>query len=513
MPQVGSLLSLILLLAASAGCSISTEDVGNLVDRLPSSDISYLCLLIVAVLFVLLAAGAPLPWVGPISDGRGRIFLAVVGVSMLFGLVTAQFMRDSRSEPAVERRGDMMLSVESVESNSPILTRTMLGEVSFGPYENEFEERYSRLTINVVGDVSFDVEVDSDGRFSIDVPFSRQTPLKVTWRGDLGEYVLWPMEIDVPAAQDEEPTDISFSFRKVDDVFVQQKNDAIDAVRACRFERADGVLPALLAVLKPYEDTGLRAQDWPHEIHVELANEAAKLRSCTQDAWMFERKWRREAIERATTWERRIYAMNAWAGYSREVYRPDGRAWPDLTPSDVGLAREEYRDFLRSDLQLIRTQLAGRRALVPNAMDLPEIAGCLNDGQRDALRLFESTLSTLSTGLEEVNLNRMMNAISGLQRIFLIGTWIDYPAPGMGQIEIVREPEGERYRYRFRPQNSNGEPGSGELIFAPERSAPCRFETVVDAPGSRFVYVILEGPGQDGHLRMEPSGQVFHPAG
>ena len=434
---------------------------------------------------------------------------------MLVGLVTAQFMRDSRSEPAVERPEDMVLSVESVESGSSMLTRTMSGEVSFGPYEDEFEERYSRLTINVTGDASFDVEVDSDGRFSIDVPFSRQTPLKVTWHGDLDEYVLWPMEIDVPAAQDEEPTDISFAFRKVDDVFVRQKEEAIRAVRACEFETADVVLDGLLAALEQVDGRVSRAQAWPHNIHRDLANEV-ELQSCAQDRSTFERKWRRGAIDRATTPESRIYAMNTWANYSREVYRPGGRAWPDLTLSDVGLAREEYRNLLRSDLQLIRTQLDGRpvRALVSNAMDLPAIAGCLSDGQRDALRLFESTLSA---ELEEVNLNRMMNTISGLQRVvmprWLLGTWIDYPRKGEGEIEIVRNRVGEvgnefEYHYEFRRYQSDEGSGLGELTFAPKESAQCRFTTVGSVSGSRFTFVI-HNSGQDGPLERKPDGRKF----
>lgn len=518
MPQVGSLLSLVLLLAASTGCSMSAEDAGNLVARLSSSDISYLCLLLVAVLFALLGAGVRIPWIDIIlrPDGKGRIFLAVVGVLMLLGLVAAQFMRDSCPEPVVERREEMMLSsvesVESVESRSPILTETMSGEVSFGPYENEFEERYSRLTINVTGDASFDVEVDADGRFSIDVPFSRQTPLRVTWHGDLDEYVLWPMAINVPAAQDEGSTDISFAFRKVDDVFVRQKEEASRAVRVCEFETADVVLDGLLAALEQVDGRVSRSQAWPHNIHRDLANEA-ELQSCAQDRSTFERKWRRGAIERATTPESRIYAMNAWANYSREVYRPDGRAWPDLTLSDVGLAREEYRNFLRSDLQLIRNQLDGRpvRALVSNAMDPPAIAGCLNDGQRDALRLFESTLAT---ELEEVSLNRMMNTISGLQRVvmprWLLGTWIDYPRKGEGEIEIARNRVGEvgnefEYHYEFRQYQSNEGSGLEKLTFAPKESALCRFTTVESVPGSRFSFVIRGS----GPLERKPDGRKF----
>ena len=519
MPQVGSLLSLVLLLAASAGCSIGTEDVGNLIDRLSSSDISYLCLLIVAVLFVLLAAGAPLPWVGPISDGRGRIFLAVVGVLMLLGLVAAQIIRDSRPESTVEPREDMMSSsvesVESVESSSPILTMTMSGEVSFGPHENEFEERYSRLTINVTGDASFDtfdVKLDSDGRFSIDVPFSRQTPLKVTWRGDLDEYVLWPMEIEVPISQGEEPGGILFAFQKIDDVFVQQKEEAIRVVRACEFETADGVLDRLLTALEQVGGRVSRSQTWPHNIHRDLANEA-ELQSCAQDRSTFERKWRRGAIERATTPENRIYAMNAWANYSREVYRPGGRAWPDLTLSDVGLAREEYRNFLRSDLQLIRNQLDGRpvRALVSNAMDPPAIADCLNNGQQDALHYLNRRLPA---EIEEVSLNRMMNAISGLQRIVMprwrLGTWIDYPRKGEGEIEIARNRVGEvgnefEYHYEFRQYQSNEGSGLEELTFAPKESAPCRFTTVGGVPGSRFSFVIRGS----GPLERKPDGRKF----
>lgn len=508
---LSSLVLLLTLLAASAGCGMSMMSAGILVG-FHSSSIFLLFFFVAAIVCILLAAGVEIKipkriHVQPPSGWAGRFFLAILGVSMsLLSIWLWGYMYAPRQ---LDLGG--LVELPSVEGRRFVLTRELSGEVSFG--ENEkFGESYSTLIIRAVAEDAFDVEadIDRDGRFAMDIPVDTQLPVTVTWRARKpGDYVLWPMEIIVPASQGEDPTDISFSFRRVDDVFVQQKNDAIDAVRACEFERADAVLPALLAILKPFEDTGLRAQEWPYDIHVELANEAAELRGCTQDAWVFERKWRREAIERATTRERRIYAMNAWAGYSREVYRPGGRAWPDLTLSDVGLAREEYRNFLREDLQLVRTQLPGRRALVSNAMAPPAIAGCLNDGQRTALDLFESTLAT---ELEEVKLNRMMNAISGLQRILLLGTWIDYPAPGMGEIEIARERGGDGYLYRFKPRNSNTEPGPRELTFAPDVSAPCRFETTVDIPGRRFVYVILEGHRKDGYLRMEPGGQIFRPA-
>ena len=82
---------------------------------------------------------------------------------------------------------------------------------------------------------------------------------------------------------------------------------------------------------------------------------------------------------------------------------------------DVVLDRDEYRHYLRKDLQLVMAKLAEEPVpeLVSNAISSPAIAGCLSDGQREALQSFESVLSEP----EKVNLNRMVNVLSGLQRI------------------------------------------------------------------------------------------------
>lgn len=523
-----SLVLLLTLLAAFAGCGMPMMPADILED---SRDIFPVGLFAVAIVFILLAAGVEIKILAlgrfrPPDNRAGRILLAVLGVSMLSFLAGHAWLAllNNRDNPSIPSIDSEFVEPPFDESSSSV---PVSGDVSFDNdgTRTAFKERYSKkLTIHAAGTdaegtaIKLEATVDLDGQFAFDVPVSTRAQMKVTWSADdLGDYVLWPIEIKVPAWQAINRTDISFVFEKIDEFYHRHKDAAIEAVRACNFERADDVLTALLPVLERFIDQNPNSQKptWPHDIHRDLANKAdrvAKSQDCAQDRSTFERKWRRGAIERATTPEGRIYAMNAWATYSREVYRPSEMAWPDRTLLTVDLDEKEYRDFVRADMQLVMEKLdrARVRELVSNAIDPPAITGCLNDGQQDALHLFKSTLSTK---IEEVNLNRMMNAISGLQRILLIGTWIDYPAPSMGKIEIGREQGGDGYRYRFSPHNSNEEPGSGELTFAPERFAPCRFETVVDTPGRRFVYVILEGPGQDGHLRMEPSGQVFRPAG
>ena len=235
----------------------------------------------------------------------------------------------------------------------PAPVARLSGEVSFTAYEDEFENYYSTLRIGRGRQFS-QARIDSDGQFTIDVPFWST----VTWRAvEPSEYMLWPMEIDPPAGRSGSPTSLSFEFLKIDDVFIRQKNEAIQAIRECEFEKADVVLNVLLPILEQFTDRVPRAQTWPHDVHRDLANETAAHRDCADGdgggSMSFERKWRRETIERATALEGKIFAMNTWAGLSREMYRPQELAWPDATLVDVDLVSEGYRDSLREDLQLV----------------------------------------------------------------------------------------------------------------------------------------------------------------
>lgn len=511
------LLSSVLLLtplAVSAGCMMPV------VPEIPVDQIDFnsigiylLCFFLVAIVLILLAAGVEIkaPAIGryrPPDSKAGRIFLAVLGVLMLSlltglaglaslaGLVafTTTSMSAVPSVPPIER---------SMELPSVKDRRFVFGQVSFEKYEIAFKDYHSKLTIKVTGvdaeGTPIEETVDRKGRFVFDVPVGTR-PMTVSWSADnLGDYVFRPIEpIEIVA-----PTWISFVFERVDDFFYRYKLEAIEAVRACEIEKADEGLTSLLTVLERFDkDLRSQTQTWPHDVYHELADEASNHRSCAQNAWMFERKWRREAIERATNRDSRIRAMNAWADYSRQVYRPNEEAWEwTSTLDNVVLAQEGYKEYLREDLQLGMATLAKKsvRKLVSKTIESPTIAGCLNRGQRDALRSFESLLPPEPE--KEVYLNQMMNALSGLHHVVTphsrLGTWTDYPYPGAGEIEIVRRELGDESRYYYWYQ-SKEECTSGELAFAPEESTPRRFELM----STDRVFVIL----RDGSLQMEPGG-------
>ena len=531
---VSSLVLLLTLLAVSAGCEIPMmeENPAGMQEYFDNRDIFLLGLFAVAIVFILLAAGVriKIPALGrfrPPDNSTGRILLAVLGVSMLSFLAVFRIAIEPADKISMDTepfRPDAPIYFEkSVELPSIEGPRVVSGAVSFDDEKTVFKEIYSKLTIYATGKdaegapIEFDAEVDRDGRFAFDVPASTRAQLKVTWSADnLGDYVLWPIEINVPAWQAIGRMDISFTFEKVDNFFYNRKKEAIEAVRACEIERADDILTVLLPVLKWFFDQNPNSPDrtWPHDIHRDLANKAervAKLKNCAQDRSTFERKWRREAIERATKLESSIRAMNMWAGYSTQVYLQNKRAWPDLTLEDVDLDREKYRDLLRADMELVLARLAEDpvREFVPAAVRSPAIAGCLNDGQRDALQLFESVLSEP----ESVNLNRMMNVISGLRRIvvpeWLLGTWIDYPDEGRGEIKVVvqRVLNGFEYHVEIRHYPPNEGRVFERLTFTPTESAPCRF-TINGSPGRRSAFIV-RSPGQDGPLYRESDGQKF----
>ena len=524
--SLSPLFSLVLLLTplvASAGCGMPVLPA-DILENFDSRDIFPLGLFVVAIVFILLAAGVKIkiPTLGrfrPPNNKAGRIFLAVLGLFMLVpaGLQLlpgmSAFLEQFVKLPPVESR--RIVSNEVLFDgyrNAFMGRRFVFGKVSFDNDEDVFKERYSKLTIHADGanaeSTPVETTIERDGRFVFDVPVSTQAPMTITWSADnLGDYVLQPMEIVVPAWQARMRMNISFVFEKIDNLFGRHKDEAMKAVRACEFDRADDVLTTLRLVLERFFDQNPNSQKrtWPHDIRRDLANKAdrvAKSQDCAQDRSTFERKWRREAIERATTLESRARAMNMWAGYSR-LYR-DGGDWPDSTLREVSLEREEYRDFLREDLQLIMTKLTEMpvRELVSNAIDPSTISSCLNDGQRNA---FSSFNSLLSNGHDRVNLNRMMNALSGLQHIatpyWRLGTWADYPRAGGGDIEIVRRESGQvddEFDYHLWYQSNTG-CVSERLALVPEESAPHRFE-VTSTPG--YVFVILE----NGHLQMNSSG-------
>ena len=527
-PGLGHSLSLsVLLLPTFVGC-VNPPD--SPLDG--DSSVWLLSLLLaVSIVFILLAAGVrikipKLVSFQPPDNRAGQIFLAVLGLGVLsmslflviqdpriylpFASTPLRSVELSPCQTAAEQESRPLcrgLLEKAPEIPTPVAR--LSGEVSFIAYEDEFENYYSTLRIGRGRQLS-QSRVGGDGQFSIDVPFWST----VAWRAiEPSDYVLWPMEIDPPAGRDGSPTSLSFEFLRIDDVFIRQKNEAIQAIQQCEFERADAVLNVLLPILEQLTDRVPRAQTWPHDVHRDLANEAVAHRDCADGdgggSMSFERKWRREAIERATTLEGKILAMNTWAGLSREMYRPQELAWPDASLVDVDLISERYRDSLREDLQLVRTELARSeiRDVVSNEI-LPTggIDGCLDVGQRDALRAFKTLLSEPVRG---ANLNRLMNAISGLQRIvsprWQLGTWIDYLDTGDGEIEIIREWKVDRFEYRFRfTQYGRSEIGGGQLTLEPEQSAPCRFG-IRGAPSdrrNREAFVILE----DGFLRREPAG-------
>lgn len=529
--SMNSLQASILLLTplmVSAGCMMSmTPEIQVGQPDFNSIGIYLLCFFVIAIVLILLAAGVKIkaPGLGsytPPNNRVGRIFLAVLGVLMLSFLAGLVGVASLSGLVALQRQDMPDRRSPKIEMSAPSADDriiTVSGAVSFEKYENAFKEHYSKLKIHATGtdaeSTPIVATVDLDGRFAFDVPINMQASLTVTWNTDsLGHYVLSPTEINVPVWQASKRSDISFAFENVGDFFYRHKIEAIEAVRACKVEKADAGLTALLAVLERFgEGLEPQAQTWPHEVYHELADElAANHQSCTRNVWMFERKWRREAIERATNRDSRIRAMSAWADYSTRVYRPNLRPWPDLTLSDVSLVREEYRKFLEMDLQLITNKLREEavRILVKTTTDPPAISGCLNNGQREALQSFESVLS------EPVNLNRMMNVLSGLQRIvdepWELGTW-NYPVDGKGELQIVRRRNrdgGFEYSYKATLYKFNQAP-PGRLMFAPVVAAPCRFETITDTARGRFVFTILEGPGNHRPLQMEPGNGTLYP--
>ena len=475
------LLPLVLLQTVLAGCEVQPKIPADI----EGSGFFRLCLLVVAVIFILLSVGGRIK-IGkyisyelPEGSRTGRIFLAVLGVSIL-SFVGLQWIGFFQRDGVFST--ESMEPEEPAESDEPAeLLTSLTGRVSFGEYEDVFEKHYSELTVHVVAEGASS-NVQRDGSFGINVSADTQMPVSITWRGDMGgEHVLWPMEIDSSAD--------GFTMAKVEDIYVRQKNAAIDAVGSFEFERADNVLSELLAAERWFEPS------WAYAVHRDLANRAEEYRMQPRYDWQFERKWRREAIRRATRLNDIIRAMNMWAGYSR-VYQ-DWNEWEwTTTLPDVA---SEYLDALRADVELIVDRLAEESMgeLVSNASRV--ITDCLNPGQREALSSFDSVLADPGG----MNLNRMMNVISGLNRVVAsrLGPWNYYS----GEIEIVIEPAGDGFEYQLEINH----PSNTERIlveFRPMEDASCRFIMGAESDPIR-VYVVRES----GFLSEERGGVIYSP--
>ena len=292
---------------------------------------------------------------------------------------------------------------------------------------------------------------------------------------------------------------MTFLFRNINDVLHSQMKTATQQASSGGHGSADTILDDLVGVLQMLmSDDGAESgslvsqlESWLYSIHRDLANASKKYRDSanadgnyhelvdvTEKQINLERKWLLARISRSTTAEEAILAINSWATYSKEVYRAQGMDWPAAPLRVSLLRREDYRELMREDLELVRGELNERRRALQAALEFPGAVSCLPDrdeGQTEALRAFDSLVAF---DVANVDLSRLMNLITGLQRVLRtrvsLGTWVGYPNEGF-DTEIFRE-SGVGYFLSVRQAvvEDQVEGSRQQLTPAPDAEA-CRF--------------------------------------
>ena len=385
-----------------------------------------------------------------IASGGKRIGLGIVGVLLFaFGYFDGPIV-----PPVVPQLEPPNPNEEPV----PVAIGTLSGTVDLFYHESSFRERYIDYSIRASAGSTqeFSTELDVQGRFRIDgVPETPQHT--VSWGVSRpSEFVIWPLTHPrvAPGVELRE-----FRFRRLQDVFIEEKIRMREAVTSGNFGEAD---ERLRTILQLFERLGIPSASsatiadqisrWRFTIHRDSAEAAERFRGrvgqseVTERQVEIERQWRRTminaALEQPAAGQQLrdfVRAVNSWAAYAREVYSRAQRSWPDRSiasrQSSAGaefLERDSYAVQLREDIVLIKEKLATPQiqALIDENANRQEQMARLSDGQRLAIGSFSFLLRQ---DADRVSLNQFVNLLSALH--LLIGSGPDAPTEPIPGIE------------------------------------------------------------------------------
>ena len=255
-----------------------------------------------------------------------------------------------------------------------------------------------------------------DGRFEIDLLEDRGTSVSWIARRPTA-FVIWPLELE---ASDGEV--LRFCVRRLNDVLVAQRNEMERLVLEGNYEGANRELERVLGLVSGETSDVSR---WRYTLHRDLSTAASQYRPSVQylldDARLRrEREWHRGAIVNSLGPRTLARAANAWAGFSREAFRPGRRHWPDcsLTSCTAGLLRSsdddiDYRGWLREDLQLLVEKLDSDAV---RQLAAREVNGCRSEDAKNS-ELATLLARVLEDGEERASLSGIAHLLTELQAV------------------------------------------------------------------------------------------------
>ena len=383
-------------------------------------------------------------WIGNLQSWH-RVGLFFIGV----GLLAVAWLRPPSDgptlppinpPPADESAIPEPVAVEPVEPVEVVRedpSLRLVGLVRLGHNEPAFGSIYDnyRMTVDTTtGRITS--ELKRTGQFSLNISRADATDLTVSWQWERpSDFVIWPLEQPVNDSLGQ----LEFHFDRLSDVFLSEKKAMIEQVVVGKFDAAHDRLDTLKKLLIRVEEGQDLARDsrligqvrrWTYAIHRDLAKRAGEYRGppgVTQvdnATWMKEREWLRAAITAATKQTTAdaggdlAHAMNNWATFSRQVYRPGGEAWPDrkmaACPDRLLLREAVYCDYLREDIELVLSSLRSNEGQTLLAGIRDTQASLLSSRELRAVRIVQRRSDDLA--VDEVKLHHLALVLNALNK-------------------------------------------------------------------------------------------------
>lgn len=212
-----------------------------------------------------------------------------------------------------------------------------------------------------------------DQRFTIPVSSiaGGMPDIRLAWkRAAANPFVLWP----VSPPQTRSPFQ-PFKFNLLDNIYVQERQAALSDVRAGDFAAGHVRLQALERLFDQYGDPQLMVIDnlamgtLRFKLLQDICTAASQWRNqvgrskVSDEMIRLEREWRKAQLSAAQAsgqgGRSMVLALNGWAGFARQAYSRDQKAWADrpIGSRPGAMATPESLNWLREDLDAVRSGL------------------------------------------------------------------------------------------------------------------------------------------------------------
>jgi hypothetical protein len=336
-----------------------------------------------------------------------------------------------RTDPLPDADTPGELETPSAPPADTLLRTVMLdGEVNISRlWMVEYRQHYQDYTIEARASDGTEklgeAALSEDGRFGLDisVPTTDEVlPVELSWKWTTANrFVLWP--VLHPRGG---PPFGGYSFKKLDDVFHQEKQSIRADVGDGRFDVADAGLRSLERLLSMFEDPqqvvipGFRMGELGFKLLQEICTAAHEYRETrgrsqiSNEMIEIERQWRKKqfvAARRTAQSDRSLVrALNAWADFSRESYSRGQRGWSDhlVGASADALGQPLYHTWLREDLVSVGNELRW----LGEPLRASGLWSELSSTRRTAYE------QAVTVDADEISMSRLVDLLTGLTALY-----------------------------------------------------------------------------------------------